>query len=80
MDKLKKCPFCGQQGKLRRLSTGYKTNPVVIMDKWTVICPGECCSIKVFESEIFQNENGAVEVRHNGAEEAISAWNKRTHD
>lgn len=77
MTELKNCPFCGKPGKLRRVSTGYKTSPVVILDKWTVECPNGCCQVKTFESEIFQDNNGEIVIRHNGAEEASVAWNER---
>lgn len=77
MDELKPCPFCGKTGKLRRVSTGYKTNPVVILDKWTVECPNGCCQVKTFESEIYQESNGEIIIKHNGAEEAAAVWNER---
>lgn len=77
MIELEPCPFCGKIGKLRRVSTGYRTNPVVILDKWTVECPNGCCQAKTFESEIYQESNGEIVIKHNGAEEAAAAWNKR---
>lgn len=77
MIELRECPFCGEPGRLRRVSFGYRTNPVVITDRWTVSCPNNCCSVNRFDSEIFQDEEGNVVVKHNGAEEAAVAWNKR---
>lgn len=77
MVKLKQCPFCGEPGELRRVLTGCGGVPTSISDRWTVECPNGCCQIKSFESDIYQDENGDVVVRQNGAEEAIAAWNKR---
>lgn len=71
------CPFCGGAVNLRRTSNGYRTNPVVILDKWTVECPNKCCQIKTFESEIYQEEDGDIVIKHNGADEARLAWNTR---
>lgn len=71
------CPFCGGAGELRRTSNGYRTNPVAILDKWTVECPSGCCEVKTFESEIYQDSNGMVVIKHNGANEALLAWNTR---
>lgn len=71
------CPFCGGAVNLRRTSNGYRTNPVVILDKWTVECPNKCCQIKTFESEIYQEEDGDIVIKHNGADEARIAWNTR---
>ena len=71
------CPFCGGAGELRRTSNGYRTNPVAILDKWTVECPSGCCEVKTFESEIYQDSNGMVVIKRNGANEALLAWNTR---
>lgn len=71
------CPFCGGAGKLRRTSNGYRTNPVAILDEWTVECPSGCCEVKTFESEIYQDSNGMVVIKRNGANEALLAWNTR---
>ena len=71
------CPFCGGAVNLRRTSTGYRTNPVVILDKWTVECPSGCCQVKTFESEIYQESDGDIVIKHNGADEARLAWNTR---
>ena len=71
------CPFCGRAVNLRRTSTGYRTNPVVILDKWTVECPSGCCQVKTFESEIYQESDGSIVIKHNGADEARLAWNTR---
>lgn len=77
MNELKPCPFCGKPGELRRVATGYKTNPATILDDWTVECPNGCCQVKIFESEIYQEDNGDIVIKHNGAKEAVEAWNKR---
>lgn len=77
MMELKRCPFCGEPGKLRRATTSYKTNPTAIMDEWVVECLNRCCRTKAFKSEIFQDENGNVVINNNGAEQAVNAWNER---
>ena len=71
------CPMCGSDVKLIRTSSKYRTNPVVIMDEWTIECQNKCFQHKVFDSEIFQDENGKVIVKRNGADEARLAWNTR---
>lgn len=71
------CPFCGGDVKLRRTSNKYRTSPVVIMDEWAIECPSKCFQPKTFDSEIFQDENGKVIVKRNGADEARLAWNTR---
>ena len=50
------------------------------MDTWGVECINNCCDIKHFKSEIFQNDKGEVIVKKNGAKEAIEAWNRRHKD
>lgn len=71
------CPFCGSDVKLRRTSSKYRTNPVVIMDEWVIECPNNCFQHKPFESEIYQNESGKVVVNRNGADDVRLAWNTR---
>ena len=71
------CPFCGGEVRLRRVSNSYRTSPPTIMDEWTVECPNGCVRNNVYKSKIFQDENGAVVIKNNGAEEARLAWNTR---
>ena len=74
---LLRCPFCGGEVRLRRVSNGYSTSPTVIRGEWTVECPKGCVRNNVYKSEIFQDDKGAVVIKNNGAEEARLAWNTR---
>lgn len=71
------CPFCGGEVRLRRVSTNHSTSPTVIRDNWTVECPNGCVRNNVYKSEIFQDDEGDVVVKNNGADEARLAWNTR---
>ena len=71
------CPFCGKAVNLRRVSSGYTTSPTVIMDSWTVECPNSCVRNNVYKSTIFQDDEGDVVIKNNGADEARLAWNTR---
>lgn len=75
--KLKPCPFCGGEAELIQKESAYKTNPMTITNSYIVGCEG--CGIYTprFKSEILQLENGEVQINKNGAEDAISAWNRR---
>ena len=80
MSKLKPCPFCGGEAKLRRVSTGYSTSPTTIRDAWEVKCDKSCCTTARYESRIWQDCNGEVVIEQNGAENAADAWNRRADD
>ena len=71
------CPFCGKEVNLRRVSSSYTTSPTVIMDSWTVECPNGCVRNNVYKSTIFQDDEGDVVIKNNGADEARLAWNTR---
>ena len=71
------CPFCGKAVNLRRVNSSYTTSPTVIMDSWTVECPNGCVRNNVYKSTIFQDDEGNVVIKNNGADEARLAWNTR---
>ena len=74
---LRECPFCGGQAFLRIRCAGYRTNPTTILDSWEVECENKCCRTPGFRDEIFHDGSGVIIINHNGAEEAVEAWNRR---
>lgn len=77
MYELKPCPFCGKAARLRQVSDSYRTNPVTILNEWTVECTEGCCDVGCFESEVYQARTGEILIKKNGADDAVAAWNKR---
>ena len=78
MIKLKPCPLCGGEARLKRTCNGYRAKPdTTIYDKRQVVCKNNCCQTSEFEDEIYHADSGEVVVKHNGAEEAVEVWNKR---
>lgn len=77
MNKLKPCPFCGGKATLIQKTSGYKSKPMMLKNGFVAGC--EPCNIytPVFESEIYQTNDGEVHIISTGAEEAIEAWNRR---
>lgn len=75
---LRPCPFCGGPATLSRTSRGleYHGASSAISDMWRVACSKGCIAI-ARQSKIYQNDKGEVIVAHNGAEEAVVAWNTR---
>lgn len=77
MNKSKPCPCCGGEAELIKQTDGYRTNPVHILHNFGVKCSQCGLSTASYQSDIWQDMAGNVHVEHNGAEEAIEAWNRR---
>lgn len=76
--KILPCPFCGSVAKLRKSSKGYSGGQNwALTDGWKVVCPNDCCKTKEFKDEIYHADSGEVIIEHNGAYEAVEAWNTR---
>lgn len=75
---LKSCPFCGGEAELEKTSKGYAPGYSAITDAFRVCCSHCFCGTESRQSDIRINGNGFLEVRRNGAEEAIQIWNRRT--
>ena len=84
MDKLKPCPFCGGEARLRRCYSdigltkdGDGRDIKTLADSWTVECKNQCCRIPVEKSKIYQSDDGDVVIERNGAAIVIDRWNGR---
>lgn len=75
--KLKPCPFCGGNAKLVRYSRSSEGEPSVILDSWYVKCNTCGVETRIYESKIYQADDGNIVVKSNGAEAAALAWNRR---
>lgn len=74
---LKSCPFCGGEAELVKTSKGYASGDGAITDAFRVRCSNCFIGTESRESDIRIDKNGSLEVRRNGAEEAIQIWNRR---
>lgn len=74
---IKPCPFCGGVATLSKVTNGFMHDPVTITNAYRVGC--EQCHIytKSYESKIWQDKYGVVQIEANGAMDAIDAWNRR---
>lgn len=71
------CPFCGGAAELRRTRGGYNQNPVTIKESWEVRCKKLCISTNDFDSEIYQDDSGILQIKKDGAKDSRRFWNTR---
>ena len=74
---IKPCPFCGGEATVSKVTNGFMHDPATITNAYRVRC--EQCGIttKAYESKIWQDNCGVVQIEANGAMDAIDAWNRR---
>ena len=77
MEKIKPCPFCGDEVKLRRGNDDYYGKEKTIRADFIVIC--EKCDIHTprFTTKVCINDDGTINIISDGAKRAIAAWNRR---
>ena len=71
------CPFCSGPAELRRTRGGYSQNPVTIKESWEVRCKNLCIATNDFDSEIYQDDFGILQIKKDGAKDARRFWNTR---
>ena len=72
---LKPCPVCGGEMKLRRVDQAFKADGI-IRSSWRIECSQGCIKTKIFESCIYEADDGDLIVKNSGPIEAVEFWNK----
>lgn len=77
MEKIKCCPFCGDEAELRKGNDGYYKNDNMLTADFIVMC--ERCDMHTprFTTKITINDDGTINIHNDGASMAIAAWNRR---
>lgn len=73
---IKFCPFCSGEAKLAKVSEGHCGNNHA-HDSFRIVCTGCGMVTPTFYSDIYQDDNGDLVIKSNGAIEAIKMWNRR---
>lgn len=78
MEKLKPCPFCGEEAELVRTAIRVETTRMSqIKDRWVVKCKRGCCTSCEWIDNISHRPDGELVIAANGAEDAVKMWNSR---
>lgn len=75
MQKLKRCPFCGSNAKLNLLRKNISDGH--IKNQFYIKCIKCEISTPVYESDIYQDEEGLLHIDKDGVCEAFNMWNCR---
>lgn len=83
MIELKPCPFCGGKATIILIDTEWERDEKGIMHiqhSYAVGCAKCQINAKTYSSNIYQDVDGNIEIKKNGAKEAAEAWNRRADD